>query len=515
MDAQPTGAGKSVEGVGLHLMLGGRTLYVTGTKGLQEQLGRDFTSIGMADIRGQSNYPCIKLEHRKLKSNGCDKGPCHFGQFCEYHPRYAKEARYIAGCHWFDQLAKVRKAKLVSTNYDFLMAANRYMEPGILGQFDQLVLDEGHEAEGKLAEFCSVKLWEEECIEFFGCSLPPVEDGTDAWVNWALDLRGAVEAIKLAARENAAEDPEWSKRATDLCNRVMFLTTARKWERSEPSEPIVEIPGMESDWVAERGFGVDEGSVTFNPVWAHRYSERFLFTGIPRILIMSATLLKQASKYLGIPEDQLDFIEHTSSYHPDRRPFYVMPTSKIGRNSSEADYRARSIRIDQIIDGRLDRKGIIHTQSYDDAFKIRMESAHKNRIMWHKKDNVQEAVERFRRAPMGTLIISPVLGTGYDFPYSQCEYQIIAKVPFIDNRPQIIKARCRSDKNYLNYLATMKIVQQSGRGMRATDDRCENFILDTNIGWFLQASRKLLPKWFKAAIRYPNAIPNPPPKLTK
>jgi Rad3-related DNA helicase len=101
--------------------------------------------------------------------------------------------------------------------------------------------------------------------------------------------------------------------------------------------------------------------------------------------------------------------------------------------------------------------------------------------------------------------------TGWDFPADQCRYQIIAKVPFIDSRSLIIKARSKSDKTYLNYLTAQAIIQMVGRGMRSADDWCETYIIDDHIEWFWQAARKqgLWPKWFQTAYRREAGVPDP------
>ena len=113
-------------------------------------------------------------------------------------------------------------------------------------------------------------------------------------------------------------------------------------------------------------------------------------------------------------------------------------------------------------------------------------------------------------------MISPILHQGWDFPYEQCEYLIIPKVPFVDDRPMVMQARKRSDKTYLNYVATLKLQQQSGRGMRAEDDQCEIFILDDNFSrWFYFASKKIFSAWFKQAVKFVDVIPPPLPKLRR
>lgn len=514
INSEPTGGGKSIIAMTAINLLEARAVYVTANKGLQEQLERDFGGIGLTDIRGQSNYPCRLLTEKHPGFHGCDKGPCHFGKPCDLHPR---SESYRPGCTFYDALAKARRSRLVVTNYDFWMSANRYMEPSILGVRDIVVFDEAHEAPDKLAEFCAVTLTAEDCDRWLRDTLPPVEDGVEAWVEWANKHRWTLESLAEWCRTEARHDE--ARECSTFIKKVEFLRTAHAWERAEPSEPKVVLPGLDTDWVGERS--EDRLAATFSPVWAHRYAEKFLFCGIPKVVLVSATITRQTARYLGIPDTQLEFVEYPSSFHLERRPVYVVPTASIGRSSTEADYRAIITRIDQIIDTRLDRKGIIMVNSYDMAFKIRQGSRHARRIMWHKRDRLGpssavEVVRKFKSAGPGTILISPVVSTGYDFPYDDCEFIIIPKVPFIDLRPAVIQARARSDKKYVNYLAMLKIIQQAGRGMRAVDDQCETFILDDNFGrWFLPSVRRdrLIAPWFNSAIKMSPILPAPPQRI--
>lgn len=525
IDAAPTGFGKSLMYMAVAQLLEARAVVLTANKGLQEQLMRDFGAIGLVDIRGQSNYPCKALADKK-GFQGCDKGPCHHGVQCELHPRFGGKP----GCDWFDALKAANKARLLVTNYDMWMAANRYMEPGLLGERDLLILDEAHDAPDKLAEFCEVELDEEECGDWLGDGLPPVEDGADAWADWAAYHMPTLDRELKAAADWAGSDPDRARRLRQLAGKVEFLSTARVWQRGEPSEPTVGMPGIANDWVGERTGGAGSGNgkgrqpagARFSPVWAHRYAERFLFRGIGKVVLVSATIMPVTATYLGIPEKDSEFREHQSGFHPDRRPVYIMPAAKMGMNATDTDYRAWMVKMDQIMAARPDRRGLILTVSYKLADHIIANSAQRGRMDWCKKkaggwsrEAARDVVDRFKKSPPGTVLVGPAFDTGFDFPYDECEFIIIAKVPFIDNRAAVIKARAKSDKRYLNYVAALKLIQGSGRGMRAADDRCETFIVDSNIGWFMQAAKGLMPMWFKKAVKWADRIPAAPPTVRR
>jgi len=502
MIPMPTGGGKSVVNMAVDLMLDQPGVILTANKGLQEQYSADMASIGLVDVRGQANYPCVKLKSRPGYW-GCDKGPCHFGRDCELHPYH--EA-YQPGCGFYDALRRFRNAKFGVTNYDMWMSANRFMDPGALGVRKILNLDEAHNGPEKLAEFCSVKLTEDECREFLSCGLPPVEDGSDAWADWAEFYFKPTADKYDDAKQRGDEDPDYMKRFRDVVDKLGMLAGARQWEQSETGDPDVKFAGRNNDWVAER---LDRELITFDPVWPHRYAERWLFAGVPKVILTSATILPQTARYLGIPPDQLEIQEAGLGFLAARRPIYVLPAAYINYESTAADYRALVTKIDQFIGMRSDRKGIIPVHSYRLAETIYNMSRWQSRFITHTKFNTRAKIEEFRRAGPGHVLISPAIAEGYDFPYEQCEFCIIPKIPFIPHQSMVVKARARSDKTYLNYLALLSLIQRTGRGMRAMDDQCEIVIFDANAKWFLSATKAMQPKYFKDALRWTGSLPQP------
>lgn len=122
-------------------------------------------------------------------------------------------------------------------------------------------------------------------------------------------------------------------------------------------------------------------------------------------------------------------------------------------------------------------------------------------------------VEEFKGSAPGTILVSPSVGAGFDFPGTQCEWQFMCKIPFPDSRDKIVQARQEADKEYGPYMAMNKLVQVFGRGMRSKDDRCENFIGDDHLEWFLPRYGHLAPKSFHGFFKKVTVVPQPPPKL--
>lgn len=170
-------------------------------------------------------------------------------------------------------------------------------------------------------------------------------------------------------------------------------------------------------------------------------------------------------------------------------------------------------KIDSILATRLDRKVIIHAVSYDRARFIVANSRYGKDMILHGTTDMAHQINRFRMKKAPAILVSPSVREGYDFPYDECEVQIIAKVPFVNMTSEVVKARRKHDKRYTDYLAVMALVQSAGRGMRAVDDMCETFIVDASVGWLIARNRELMPKWFRMAIKRVDMVPAAPKKV--
>ena len=122
-------------------------------------------------------------------------------------------------------------------------------------------------------------------------------------------------------------------------------------------------------------------------------------------------------------------------------------------------------------------------------------------------------VEIFRASKPGTILVSPSVGTGYDFPGKDCEYQFLCKIPFPDGRTKFNKARTQDDPEYGAYQAAQTMVQAFGRGMRSKEDQCEGFICDDHLQWFLPRFRHLVPNSFYRLFKRVDVLPQPPKAL--
>ncbi len=481
----PTGFGKSLVYLAQAKATGMRTVILTSTKGLQDQLISDFGAVGLVDVRGMNNYECLDvyLPGKKVR---CDEGPCHAGYRC---------ALKSGGCLYYDAVRKAKESQLVVTNYAYWMTARQV---GIeLGEVDLLVLDEAHNAPDELSSFLHVEIQAHEAEGVLGTRFPEVNAEQDTVRDWAAYhgriVRERLEAIKQGMHEgqgpkNAVYE---AKVLRDLGRKLDFLAK------------------MRGEWVMER----HERSMHWDPVWPGEYAEGYLFAGIEHVVLVSATVRPKTAHLLNIPASDWEFREYPSSFPVERRPVIHVPTVRMNRRTPPGEIKMWLARIDQLIGKRLDRKGIIHTVSYRRRNEIMAASEYKGVMVSHESRNTAAAVHNFKSMKPPAIFVSPSVGTGYDFPYDQVEFQIVGKIPFPDVSTAVMKARTREDPEYTSYLAMQALIQMCGRGMRAEDDRLETLVIDDSMRWFVWKYKDFAPKWWLDSVRWVRSNPEPLPKL--
>lgn len=485
--AAPTGCGKSIISVAHAILTGGRAVYVTSTKGLQDQCSTDFSPCGMVDLRGRQNYHC----HR---GSTCADGRL-FGcrgdedSYCEY---VAARESFLA-------------SKLTITNYSCLLSNTLHGEG--MGNIDLLILDEAHECIEELATALEIRINHaaNNNVYHLLSITPPYKSPLPAWKYWASQSIVKVRQQVQTFKGDGGGDVKVLRVLDGLLKNLTRLAT------------------VEDTWI------VDETStpaeVLFSPIWPTDYAHKILFRDIPHILLVSATIVPKTLELLGVPDDDSLYVSHTNVFPASRCPVYLYGASRIDHKSTFEDLQVMISRMDTLISRRLDRKGIIHPTSYDRGQLIAANSRYGELMIMPKGQGLVKGLERFRESEPPAILNSPAVTTGYDFPRSQCEYQFLVKVPFMDTRSPIMAARCKADPEYSSYLTAQIMVQTCGRAMRGADDQVENFIMDKHANWFFMPRKKdyqgkmsggyrhLFPDWFLKQLVYPSGPPTPPARL--
>jgi ATP-dependent DNA helicase DinG len=476
----PVGSGKSLSYITSAILHGGRAIILTSTKPLQTQLLNDFSDIGLVDIRGRNAYRC------RAENDGttCDHGPCIAGARCPYKEH---------GCLYFDALEAARRAKLVSTNYACWMTQEIHGE-GLGKKPDLLVCDEAHDTPGMLDSFLTIE------FDRTKSEIKELLPNTDLnhlaisdWRSWARahleEVEEHVDYLKSHVRHGGSR----SSRRRLAIMKVLL-------------DNIETVSKMPDDWVFES----DRFSVRFSPVWPAKYAEDNLFLGIKKVIMTSGSVRPKTLEILGIGEDDNELKEFPHTFPLENRRIYHIPTVQLNRHTKGDELAILTTRVDQIIRNRQDRKGLIHTVSYDRRDLILGSTKFLDLMITHKRAKAEQGLRQYLRVDAPAVLISPAVMTGVDLPYNACRFQIILKIPYPSTQGALMGARRSVDPAYPSYIAGQQLTQAYGRPNRAPDDFSETFILDDSITWFRRDYASFMPEYFHDAFVSRNAIPSPP-----
>lgn len=447
-----------------------RAAIIVPTRHLMDQLMDDFERIGLVEMRGRQNYVCT-IKPTQM----ADRGRCTAGLFCEFIRK--------VGCPYYDQKFEASNARMVVTNYSYWLATE---ESNALGLFNTLIFDEAHLAADEIARFAQVEIARAD-LERFGVPLPDKfgRSITKRVHEWAPNAIDVIEK-RLEPGGRVGADVSLRKRGKDMLRDLRRLCRL-----------------SEQDWLFSR---VAEKAWRWDLIEPGALAEDLLFRGAKKIVLSSATVNKKTPAVLGIDVgDGINVIEQESTFPVANRPIYWWPVARVdwGMSDLARKYWVRAM-VD-IVNGRTDRKGIVHTVSYERAWEIfyaLRELCPRTYFIVHKQsEKLTDALDRFDRAREGAVFLSPAVEQGVDFPYRRAEYQIIPKCPFPDARDPLLKARKKRDADYIPYVTSQRIVQMSGRVVRAVDDRAETFILDGHFEWLRGGYWDFYPRYFHAAVR--------------
>lgn len=484
-NSMPTGWGKSLWYIAVAKLLDLRVCVLTSTKALQDQLLKDFSSIGLVDIRGRANYECCLGGGYTCDDGRHARCPRKQSTRCPYR------AAYETACH----------SNMVVTNYSYWIYQHLYGDG--LGDFDLLVCDEAHSAPEEICSALEVSITTREAYGMLRGEFPKERDNITPWKVWATNMLIVASSGREQCQDVVNMSPYPERKLVKELSQWKGLETKLKT-----------IASCRGEWAITDGkFGV-----RITPLWPSEYAEQVLFRGIERIFLVSATIRPKTMQLLGVEQDTRQFLEYPPIFDPAHSPVYLLRTNniRVNRSTTSGQRKIWLNWIDRIIDDRLDRKGIIHSVSYAARNYILENSRFREVMITHERENAAAMVLSFRHSPPPLILVSPSVTTGWDFPYDECRYQIMSKTPWPNMGDKVLQMREKIDSDYAAYMMAQAMVQACGRGNRAPDDFCENFIVDWGFARF--ASRKcppnirdLFPTWFWQLFQWADTIPRPIP----
>ena len=217
---------------------------------------------------------------------------------------------------------------------------------------------------------------------------------------------------------------------------------------------------------------------------------------------------KEEVKKIEISQEEQEFIDN--KYSTDEKTLVLKKDNSYVVYELDGDTILSSkTYIDYIVPAKAaeeyekhkDEKGLIHTNSYKCQHFINNNLIN-SRLISHNSDNREGILNYFEKDENPLVLVSPSMSEGVDLPYDKCRFQVIYKIPFPYLGDKQINMRRKNDQKWYAYKTVMTLMQAYGRGMRAEDDYCYTYILDSDINMVLKSPiyRSLVPDFFKEAL---------------
>ena len=97
------------------------------------------------------------------------------------------------------------------------------------------------------------------------------------------------------------------------------------------------------------------------------------------------------------------------------------------------------------------------------------------------------------------VMVSVYLGEGFDGAGDRCRVLIVPRTPWPDMTDKVTAAKLRRDKKWYYSQAASSLIQSSMRGVRAIDDSCSIWIVDSSMETLW--ANTTFPRWFAKAFR--------------
>ena len=220
-----------------------------------------------------------------------------------------------------------------------------------------------------------------------------------------------------------------------------------------------------------------------------------------KVVMMSATIgdPERFAKSLGIPFDEVEFIDVPATFPVENRPFVKWPICSMSYKNMDENMPKIAEACDAILDMYPDQKGIIHSVSFKNAIYLRDHMQNSKRVLIHDQVSKNYVLEQFIKSK-NSVLISPSLIEGFDFKGDLSEFQIFIKVPYMSLADKVVARRLQLDEEWYINNAVLQILQGVGRSVRSETDVAATFCLDNNINFLLSKYKHLFTKDFLSTV---------------
>ena len=468
---------------------------LTNSKVLQDQYIKDYDF--MKNFKGKSNYKCEPFD------TNCEQGK----ELCTIMKKRCEKCPYdVAKNEWKNSEVSLSNFHLFNTIALYLPAFLKERSSNVL------IIDEAHDYENVFCDFISTKL-NTRGLKKMGFTLKELED-YDKKIKRVTRLEQYVSLINvILIPDLESKDDKYSKEVA-----LHKTSTSRKKEITKYLSQIQinklkyinfveEYNKNKDNWVLDINKNTKDKmysgiELTSQPIWGHNYLAEAIWDKYDHVIFMSGTILdKKMFSYInGLDEKITTYHEMNSPFSVNRRPIYYIQSGKMTYNDKKETFKKQQIWIKKILSKNQNKKGIIHTTTYEFADWVKS-NIYDKRLIFHETIDREEKLKKHINSDNDTVIVSPSMSSGIDLKDDLSRFQIILKIPFPNISSNKIKQRQKTNKDWYNWKTCTDFIQSYGRSIRSEDDFAETYVLDSSLSTLLKYNGHLIPRYITDAIK--------------
>ena len=482
-----------------------RVDIITNSKILQNQYANTYESI--SDLKGKENYECETYacscaqgsEFNRLNKTSCESCPYSF----------ARESYQSGG--------------ISLTNF-YLYILYAIYNPKLMESRDArvLIVDEAHSFDDVMSDFITIKITETSLKKYKFASeydlikrlkaVKSISDYVEFLKHYNTEIINTMDSMSngmSSVPRNATEDKRDLKISKLLKTKnndvkMMQLVTDLKQQQSKIDVFLTEYKANPNNWVLETSYNekLRQRELSLEPIWAYDYLDKYVFSHYDMVFLMSGTILDKNlfCQLNGLDVSKAVYYSISSPFPLRNRMIYYMPLGKMSYKSKEETFKRYIPYIKKLLDKYKNKKGIIHTNSFELANWIK-DSIKDPRLIFHDSSNKDEMLRLHIESKESTVIVSPSMDTGVSFDDDSARFQIIAKVPYPSLASQKNKMRQSNNPDWYSWKTVSGFIQMTGRAVRSDMDYADTIVLDGGFGDVMKHSSHFLPDWIQNAIK--------------
>ena len=487
---------------------GAKVDIITYGKLLQDQYNSTYDSIN--DLKGKENYYCEQY------GSSCNQG-AEFNRLnktsCDICPHSGAREGFVSG-------------KISLTNFYLYILYALYM-PKVLESRSAniLIVDEAHAFDDIMSDFISIKITETivKRLKFTNESeiikkLKKV-NSISTYIDFLKFIQGEIITtiadieVNLGSRKR---NPKMDKRDNKLSKvlgtknidtKLMQVITDLLQYQSKIEIFLKEYDANPNNWVLETNYNekTKQKELSLEPIWAFDYLDKYVFSNYDMVFLMSGTILDKNlfCQLNGLDVTKAVYYSIDSPFPIKNRPIFYMPLGKMSYVKKEDTFKSYVPYIQKILNKYSDKKGIIHTNSFELASWFARD-VKDPRLVYHDSSNKDEVLQEHFETERPSVLVSPSMDTGVSFDDDKARFQVIAKIPFPSLASQKNKLRQKNNPDWYSWKTVASLCQMTGRAIRSKDDYADTIIIDSNFGDLLRHSSHFFPQWVLDSVNKVN-----------